>query len=145
MFMINALFIWFLIAFLFLILEVGHPGLFFFLSFSIASFASAIVAFFGFSLVIQCAVFLIHFCIAFFVFNFFVKKTQRIQAKTNVYALDGKKAIVLKTINSQQTGQVKIDGEIWSARSLHDVSLAEGIVVIVVQVRGAHLVVKAID
>ena len=142
---INALFFWLLIAFVFLILEVGHPSLFFFLSFCVASLAGAVLAFFDFSLMMQCTVFLIDFCITFFLFNFFVKKAQRIQVKTNVYALEGKKAVVVETINPQKTGQVKVEGEIWTARSLHDLLLVEGAMVIVVQVRGAHLVVKPID
>nr|WP_169336491.1 NfeD family protein [Nocardia transvalensis] len=60
---------------------------------------------------------------------------------TNVDALPGKTARVLQTVN-EHTGQVKIGGEVWSARPLdHGEEYAEGETVYVMKIDGAHAVV----
>ncbi|WP_334024962.1 NfeD family protein [Nocardia terpenica] len=60
---------------------------------------------------------------------------------TNVHALPGKTAKVLETVN-EDTGRVKIDGEVWSARSFDpSEEYAEGETVYVMKIDGAHAVV----
>ena len=60
---------------------------------------------------------------------------------TNVHALPGKTAKVLETVNDE-TGRVKIDGEVWSARPLDpSEEYAEGETVYVMKIDGAHAVV----
>lgn len=60
---------------------------------------------------------------------------------TNVNALIGKEGIVMETINPDQPGYVKIQGELWLARGLAKAPLQRGIVIRVVNVRGAHVIV----
>ncbi|MFF0497468.1 NfeD family protein [Nocardia aobensis] len=60
---------------------------------------------------------------------------------TNVDALPGKTAKVLEAVN-ENSGQVKIGGEVWSARSFDPADeYAEGETVYVMKIDGAHAVV----
>ena len=142
---INALFLWISVALLFLILEVGHPGLFFFLSFSLSSLFCALLAFFDVAIAWQCTAFLIVSCIAFELLSRFAKRLHDNHVRTNVYALEGKKGQVLEPIRPPATGLVKVEGEVWTARSLSGEAINSGVAVLVVHVRGAHLVVKEIE
>lgn len=77
--------------------------------------------------------------------NFFVKRTQHTILRTNIYALEGQKALVTAGIEPPAAGQVKVNGQIWTAYSLHDEPLSVGTQVIIMQVRGAHLIVREIN
>lgn len=62
---------------------------------------------------------------------------------TNVDALLGRKAVVLATVD-QHGGQVKLDGEVWSARAFKtDSPIEPGTSVTVVEIAGATAVVLA--
>jgi membrane protein implicated in regulation of membrane protease activity len=65
------------------------------------------------------------------------------QIRTGAAALVGKQAIVLERIvNSEGVGCVRIDGEVWTARSLNDDEVIEkGTRVEVVEIRGATALV----
>jgi membrane protein implicated in regulation of membrane protease activity len=65
------------------------------------------------------------------------------QLRTGAAALVGKQAIVLERIaNSEGVGCVRIDGEVWTARSLYDDEVIEpGKRVEVVQIKGATALV----
>lgn len=139
------MFFWLSVAFTFLLLEMGHPGLFFFLSFCFAALGSAKVAYFGFSLVSQLMVFVIGFFAAFGLLRMYVRRIAHHHVpRTNMYALEGKKGLVIATIIPNFAGQVKVNGEIWMAKSLDNELLPEGSMVQVVRVQGAHLVVQSI-
>lgn len=64
--------------------------------------------------------------------------------RTNIYALTGKQAKVLKKISPPDSGKVKVYGEIWSARSLSDEVIEQDEYVEIVDVRGSHLYVKKV-
>jgi membrane protein implicated in regulation of membrane protease activity len=66
------------------------------------------------------------------------------QIRTGTAALIGKHAIVLERIeNYEGVGCVKIDGEVWTARSLHDDQVIErGTRVEVVDIKGATALVS---
>ena len=63
--------------------------------------------------------------------------------RTGAAALVGKQAIVLETIaNDEGVGIVRIDGEVWTARSLHDDQVIErGARVEVIDIKGATALV----
>jgi len=65
------------------------------------------------------------------------------QIRTGAAALVGKTAIVLERIaNDEGVGCVRIDGEVWTARALHDDHVIEkGTRVEVVDIRGATALV----
>jgi membrane protein implicated in regulation of membrane protease activity len=61
--------------------------------------------------------------------------------KTNIDALVGGKAVVLATVDAQ-SGQVKINGEVWSARSYDETEVLEpGRSVTIMNISGATAVV----
>ena len=57
-------------------------------------------------------------------------------------ALIGSHALVIKKIDADHMGEVRIKNQIWSASSLHNLTLEEGEYGEVVAIEGAHLVVK---
>lgn len=60
---------------------------------------------------------------------------------TNSDALIGQKGIVVENIdNIAATGAVKIDGQVWSARSAEGENIAEGEVVTVSSIEGVKLI-----
>jgi len=65
------------------------------------------------------------------------------QLLTGAAALVGKQAVVLETIaNDEGVGTVRIDGEVWTARSLHDDEVIErGTRVEVIDIKGATALV----
>ena len=66
------------------------------------------------------------------------------QIRTGAAALVGKRAVVLERIaNDEGIGCVKIDGEVWTARSLFDDRVIEqGAVVDVIEIKGATALVS---
>ena len=61
---------------------------------------------------------------------------------TNVAALVGRRAVALTEVN-EHSGQVKIDGEVWSARTFDDMVIERGAAVTVVEISGATAIVLA--
>lgn len=117
-------YIWLILAGIFLIFEIMTVG---FLVFwlSIGSLFAMITSFFTDNIFIQTAVFVISSTILIFATKPFVKKFAQTKnpIKTNVYSIIDKTGIVLQEINSiQSTGQIKVNGEVWSAVS-EDASL----------------------
>ncbi len=140
-------FIWLVIALVALILEMGSPGLFFFLSFSFGALASAIVSLWYDSLVIQCSTFLMSTVLALLVLRLWVarwSKKYHAHARTNMYALQGKRAVVLERITPEKPGIVKVGGEVWTARAADYYIIETGVEVEVVAVSGAHVIVQKI-
>lgn len=78
------------------------------------------------------------------------KLTKKLYSKEekpmNVYTILGKKAIVSQAIdNIKGQGQIKIDGDIWSARNEeNDEQIAEGDTVEVIRINGVKAMVKKV-
>lgn len=72
-----------------------------------------------------------------------LKYFNRSRTKTNVEGIVGKQAVVTSEIdNVRATGQVKIDGMDWSARSENGANIAKDSIVTIVRVEGVKLIVK---
>lgn len=141
------IFIWLVIALTFVLFEIAHPGLFLCLSFAVGACAAALASYFDYSFVVQTSVALGGTVIGFVLLYAWLRMTGSTGHShgahpSGVQALPGKRAVVIKTIHPDQFGQVKISGEIWSARSVHNQHIAQGTLVEVVYQRGAHVVVK---
>lgn len=138
---------WLLFAFFFLLLEMGHPGLFFFLSLFVGCCAAAITAISYQSMSLQSAVALGMSIGAAVLLHCWIKQriAHKHSLKTNVYALQGKKAVVTQKINPATTGQIKVDGQVWSAKSFHNQSHMPGDMVEIVSIQGCHAMVKALN
>ena len=136
---------WLIVALLFLLLELGHPGLFLFLSFSLGAVASAIVSYYSNSFIVQSLIFLSGTILSMVAMRRWLhSRPTKKHAHTNVYALRGKRGIITRTIQADQSGQVKVQGETWSARSVDGDVIEQGTSVEVVRVSGAHLVVQEV-
>ncbi|GAB3448416.1 NfeD family protein [Actinophytocola sediminis] len=61
---------------------------------------------------------------------------------TNVDALIGKKGVALSLVNATG-GQVRLDGEVWTARTVDDTAISPGVPVTIVEISGATAVVLA--
>jgi len=145
--MTTLFFYWLIAALLFLILEIGHPGLFLFLSFTVGACASAFATFWIDSFMIQGYIFLFVTVVAILVFHRWLVRAEPVRVEThyhsNTEALIGKKGNVLHAIEPSKAGSVKIDGEIWLARAPEHI--VAGQLVEVVAVRGAHVQVRRIN
>ena len=140
-------YIWLILAGLFLIIEAMTAG---FLVFwlSIGSLFAMITSFFTDNILVQTTVFVISSTIMIFATKPFVKKFTQAKSpiKTNVYSIIGKTAIVTQEINSiHSTGQIKVDGELWSAIGENDSSvIPKDSEVKILEVKGVKAIVAPI-
>ena len=74
--------------------------------------------------------------------NKYVNKDEAIPTNTN--SLIGKKAKVIKEINDN-IGQVKVEGEVWSAISNDDSNIEDGNDAIILGIDGVKLVVAKLN
>ncbi len=64
--------------------------------------------------------------------------------KTNVDSLVGKEGMVLKEISQYNFGQVKLAGQMWTAKSRSGETIIEGSAVVVEGIEGVKLVVSPV-
>ena len=137
--------IWLIIAGVCLVIEIMTTG---FLVFwlAIGALISMIVSLFTDSILIQTAVFVISSAILIFATKPFVKKFAKTKdVKTNAFSIIGQNGIVTKEIDSiNARGQVKIDGETWSAVGKDDMDIPKGTEVEVLEIKGVKAVVTPI-
>lgn len=139
-------YIWLILAGIFLIIEIMTVGfLIFWLS--IGSLLAMLTSFITDNIVIQTAVFVISSTILIFTTKPFVKKfaQNKNPIKTNVYSIIGKVGLVTKEINSiKATGQIKINGEVWSAIGQNNSIIPEGVEVEVLEIKGVKAIVTPV-
>ena len=138
-------YVWLILAGVFAIGEVLTSGfLIFWLS--LGSLIAMVVSFFTDNIIIQTTVFLISSVILILATKPLVKKFANTKTvKTNAEAIIGKKGLVTKDINSiRATGQVKIDGELWSAIGKDDMDIKKGTEVEVDKIKGVKVIVTPI-
>ena len=138
--------IWLIIAGVCLIGEIMTTG---FLVFwlSIGALLSMVVSFFTDNVIIQTAVFVISSAILIFATKPFVKKFAKTKnVKTNAYSIIGKNGIVTADIDSiNSKGQVKVDGETWSAVGKDDIDIQKGTEIEVLEIKGVKAIVKPVN
>ena len=138
--------IWLILAGVFLILEIFTLGfLIFWLS--IGALFAMIVSFFTDNIIIQTTVFVVSSTILIFATKPLVKKfaQNKNSIRTNVYSVIGKTGLVIEEIDPiQSTGQIKVNGEIWSATTKNNVIIPEGSEVEVLEVKGVKAIVDPI-
>ena len=140
---------WLLLTVIFLLLELGHPGLFFFLSFSIGSFLALLATLLEVSFFYQLLSMLGGTFFAVGVLHYFLKKTKQLnnahEPKTNMFALQGKTGVALTDITEHSLGRIRVGSEEWSARTQATYLIHAGSYIEVVAVRGCHCIVKHIS
>ncbi len=114
--------------------------------FSLGSIFALLAALLGLPLFAQIFVFLIATLVMLIYTRPVAKKYLRIGAsKTNVSALIGVHGIVVKPIEQFQTGQVKVKGQIWTAKSYDGVTLEQDTEIEVLAVEGVKLIVQSTE
>lgn len=140
--MLSSFLIWLTICLLFFIVELTGIGMFFFLSFSIGALMSAITCFWVPCLFWQALIFLGSSAVAVALLKFLVHPERFMHHATNAERLVGMHGLVVKAVTHELPGQVKVHGQIWSARSIDPQVLPAGTMVEIVRVQGSHVIVK---
>ena len=112
---------WLIAAGIFFVGEMFTAGfLIFWLG--IAALITMVVSFFVSNLIVQMTVFIIASVILIFATKPFVKKFIHVkETKTNAFSIIGKRALVIKNIDSvNENGQIKVNGETWTAIGEND-------------------------
>src|SRR5438105_11540420 len=109
---------WFLTSCIYFFLELGNPGLFYFLALSIGAFVSGWIEYFEYTLELQISMFVTVTIASLFFLYRFVRHTQTKPVfHSNIYALKGLKVFVESNIIPPHAGTVKTQGTIWNAES----------------------------
>lgn len=138
-------FLWLSVVIIFFLIELMAVSFFFFFSFSFGAFIAALLSLYTSSVVYQLLCFVGASFFSFLLLHM-VFHPQRINKKTrtNSERLPGMRALVIKSIAPGLSGQVKIEGAVWSARVTGSELAIEGEWVEVVAVQGSHVVVRRI-
>lgn len=114
--------------------------------FAVGALAALFVAALGAGLWLQIAVFLGVSALALALFKPLSSKFLKPKVSaTNADRVIGSPALVTETIdNTQAQGQVKVNGQIWSARSAQDVVIPTGRDVKVLRIEGVKVIVETV-
>lgn len=138
---------WLIAAGIFFIIEMATVGFLVFW-FGIGALITMVASFFIQDIYVQAFIFLITSTVLLLLTKPFVNKflnKDKVVA-TNAYSIIGHNGIVIKEINSVLgTGQIKIGGEVWSAKVNTDEIIPVGTEITVVEIDGVKAVVKVIS
>lgn len=137
---------WLIAAGVFFIIEMATIG---FLVFwlGIGALLAMVTSFITDSIIIQSVVFLISSSLLLVFTRPLVDKFIKVpkEIKTNAYSIIGKKGIVISKINNiEGNGQIKIDGDIWSAKSADETDIPKDTEIEIVEIDGVKAVVKKV-
>jgi membrane protein implicated in regulation of membrane protease activity len=136
--------IWLVAAVVLAVAEVVNTSFFLF-PFSIGAGGAALVALAGAGTPVAVIVFAVLTALSFGIVRPIARRhlSQPVALRTGTAALIGKRAIVLERIaNDEGVGCVRLDGEVWTARSYdEDVVIEPGTRVHVMEIRGATALV----
>ena len=142
---VSMILIWTILAIAFAVLEGITLGLTM-IWFAVGSLAGMVMAMLGFSLPVQLVAFMVSALLTFAFIRPLAKKVLKIgDTKTNVDSLIGKKGIINIAITPYKVGQVKVNGQIWTAKAdQDDVDIPAGEEVEVLRVDGVKLIVRPV-
>ena len=134
---------WLIASGIFFVIEMITVG---FLVFwlGIAALITMVVSFFTDSLIIQTAVFVISSILLIFLTKPFVQKfmNSKDTVVTNAYSIIGKHGLVIEDIDSiSGTGQIKVDGEVCSAKCSDSTFIPKGSNIKILKIDGVKAVV----
>lgn len=137
---------WIIVAVACGILEIFSLGLTT-IWFSLAALLAWLAAEFNLPFIVQLIVFLLAAAVLLYYTRPFVRNILKVgTTKTNIHSLIGKVGIVTVKINSLDgTGQVRVSGQIWSAKSNDDEEIEENEKVEILGVEGVKLIVKKVN
>jgi len=135
--------IWLIASGIFFICEIITVG---FLVFwlGVGALIAMLVSFFTSNIIVQMSVFVISSGLLILLTRSLVNKiSKKDVVPTNVYSLIGKKAVVTEDIDwVTGKGQIKFEGEIWSAKSKEQINIPAGSEVEIVSIEGVKAFVK---
>jgi membrane protein implicated in regulation of membrane protease activity len=141
----DAWVLWLIAAVVFAVAEVVNLSFFLF-PFAIGAAAAALVSLLGAATPIAFVVFAVLTAVSFGIVRPIARRhlSTPPQIRTGTAALIGRQAIVLERIaNDEGVGCVRLDGEVWTARSYDDDQVIEpGTRVHVMEIRGATALVS---
>lgn len=137
---------WLILAGFCFILEIATEG-FLVCWFGFGALCAMGISFFTDNLIIQLATFALVSTILILTTRKLTKKAEPKNVATNVYTIIGKKATVSVAIdNAKSQGQIKIDGDIWSAKNEdEDEIIPENAKVEILSIEGVKAIVKKIN
>lgn len=135
--------IWILISGLFVIIEMMTVGFLVFW-FAVGALFAMVFSLFVENIIAQTTIFIISSTILILLTRPLVEKfTKKDIIKTNAYSIIGKKAIVTKDIDAKNnSGQITINGEIWSAKGKTGITYEKGSEVEIISIDGVKAIVK---
>jgi membrane protein implicated in regulation of membrane protease activity len=137
--------IWVGLTILFALIEVFTLGLTT-VWFALAALVMVFLSLLPMPLSLQILIFLgISAGLLFFTRPIAIKKFRAGKEKTNVDSLIGKRALVTRQIGEFEKGEVKLNGQFWSARSEDTSEIKEGIKCEVVRIEGVQAVVRPLE
>lgn len=134
--------IWLIVMIICLVIEAITLGLTT-IWFAAGAFIAMLLSFIGLSIGIQIASFLIiSVASIIFIYPTIKNKLRYGTEKTNYETLINKVGIVIEEINNMEnTGQVKINGQIWSAKEMNNNIIEKNKEVLVKEIKGVKLIV----
>ena len=138
---------WLILAGFFLIIEIITTGFLIFW-FAVGALFAMLSSFIISNIIAQTTIFLIASVILLFVTRPFVSKiTQKDETvKTNVYSIEGKVAKVIQDVDPiEGLGQIKFNGEVWSAKSYNDTFIAKDTEVVIEKIDGVKAIIKPLN
>ena len=137
--------IWLILCGIFLLTEIFTVSFLLFWP-GIGAFLAFCAELLGFSVPVQIAIFVISTTLMVVFMKPIVKKFFKTKdTPMNSDSLIGKKALVIKEIdNLQNKGQIKFNGQLWSAVSENSDIIEEGSNVIIQKIDGVKLIVKKV-
>ncbi len=137
-------YLWLILAVVFLIAEAVSFQLVS-IWFAVGAVAALITQLAGGDLSMQCILFVAVTMVCLIVTRPLIKKIKKKTISTNFDRILGQQAVVLEEINQlENTGQVKIAGQVWSARSTDDSVIPKDAWVKVEKIEGVKLIVTKI-
>jgi len=136
--------IWVALVIIFAVIEAFTFGLTT-IWFAISAFVMVFLSFLKIPLPVQIIIFLlISGVLLFFTRPIAVKKFKTGRVKTNVDSLVGMHALVTRKISEFDRGEVKLNGQFWTARSEDGSTINEGIKCEVVRIEGVQAIVRVL-
>jgi len=134
--------VWLIIFLVTIIIELGTLSLVT-IWFSAGALIAIVIKFIGYNMTTQLIGFIITSILTFLLFRpILVKHIKNPKTKTNTDSLIGRTGEVVEEITPLTFGLVKVNGQVWTAKSVEDTLLKEGTMVEIIKIEGVKLIVK---
>lgn len=143
---VSVVLMWTVLAIIFAVLEGITLGLTT-IWFAVGSLAGMVMAMLGFGINVQLVAFMVSALLTFAFIRPLAKKVLKVgDTKTNVDSLIGKTGIVHVAVTPYKAGQVKVNGQIWTAKAeQEDADIPVGEEIEVLRVDGVKLIIRPIE